>query len=163
MHSGACFMWGGYNSVIAYFAPRIDHYLGKNGSENCKFICETCEAGLKTVIKSHYCTASWAFSGQPPCQNTIEVKLQFWMLLQPTELHSNNPNTLLDAKEHLQTDPWYRISGGPCFSQWVSTVCAIFNGSKCKIVLIVSKDSVLGELNLPSFESLVAGWWWCWY
>ena len=55
-----------YNSVIAYFAPCIDHYLGKYGSENCKFICETCEAGLKTVIKSDYCTqpASSAFSGQ---------------------------------------------------------------------------------------------------
>ena len=131
MHSGACFMWGGYNSVIAYFAPRIDHYLGKNGSENCKFICETCEAGLKTVIKSHYCTASWAFSGQPPCQNTIEVKLQFRMLLQPTELHSNNPKTFLDAKAHPQTDLWRRLSGGLCFQiltvvfnhQCVSTVC----------------------------------------
>ena len=54
-----------YNLVIAYFAPNIDRYFRqKNGSENCKFNCETCTAGLKTVIKSDYCTQTGFFG---PC------------------------------------------------------------------------------------------------
>ena len=36
----------------------------KNGSENCKFNCETCTPGLKTVIKSDYCTQTGFFG---PC------------------------------------------------------------------------------------------------
>ena len=54
-----------YNSVIAYFAPNIDRYFRqKNGLENCKFNCETCTPGLKTVIKSDYCTQTGFFG---PC------------------------------------------------------------------------------------------------
>ena len=91
-------MGGEYNSVIAYFAPHIDHYLGKKGSENCKFICETCEAGLKTVIKSHYCTAS--FSGQRHVRTPLWVSFNFGcysrtIILDATELHSINPKVYI--------------------------------------------------------------------